>query len=201
MPASFWKAWAGARAFDRHHPIAMDLRNLAGSLLSYVYNGVVGRLPFRVLRRAYLRLYLDQFAAGSAVQMGCRFLNGRKVSFGPRNVINHDCLFDGRRYRIQTGCDVSIGPAAVILTLGHDPQCPDFSLRGGDVVIGDRAWIGYRALILPGIAIGEGAVVGAGAVVTKDVPAFAIVAGNPARIIGQRSPDLKYRLNYDPLLL
>lgn len=179
----------------------MDLRVIVGSLLSYAYNGVIGRLPFRSLRRAYLRLYLDQFAAGTAVQMGCRFLNGRKVSFGPRNVINHDCLFDGRKYRIHTGSDVSIGPAAVILTLGHDPQCPDFSLRGGDVVIGDHAWIGYRALILPGITIGEGAVVGAGATVTKDVPPYAIVAGNPARIIGQRNPNLKYRLNYDPFLL
>lgn len=65
-------------------------------------------------------------------------------------------------------------------------------------MIGNRVWIGYRAIILPGITIGEGAVVGAGAVVTKDVDPFAIVAGNPARKIGVRNRELIYHLNYDP---
>ena len=49
--------------------------------------------------------------------------------------------------------------------------------------IGDDVWIGAGAIILPGVTIGEGAVVGAGAVVTKDIPPFAIVVGNPAKII------------------
>jgi acetyltransferase-like isoleucine patch superfamily enzyme len=56
------------------------------------------------------------------------------------------------------------------------------------VVIGDDAWLGAHAVVLPGVRIGEGAIVGAGAVVTRDVPAGAIVAGVPARIIGQRRP-------------
>jgi maltose O-acetyltransferase len=131
----------------------------------------------------------------------CRFLNGRKIHLGERNVINFGCLFDGRKFSIRTGNDVSIGPEASILNLGHDPQSPDFADRGGDVVIGDRVWIGYRAMILPGVTIGEGAVIGAGAVVTQDVEPFAILAGNPARKIGERTKDLSYRLNYDPMLL
>ena len=133
--------------------------------------------------------------------MNCRFLIGRKIYFGERNVINFGCLFDGRKFSIRTGNDVSIGPEAAILNLGHDPQSPDFSDRGGDVIIGNRVWIGYRALILPGVKIGDGAVVGAGAVVTKDVAPFAIVAGNPARPVGQRNPNLIYQLNYSPLLI
>jgi maltose O-acetyltransferase len=52
----------------------------------------------------------------------------------------------------------------------------------------DGAWIGLRAIILPGRVVGAGAIVGAGAVVTKDVPPFAIVGGNPARVIGSRRP-------------
>jgi maltose O-acetyltransferase len=68
------------------------------------------------------------------------------------------------------------------------------------VVIGDHAWIGYRALVLPGVTIGEGGVVAAGAVVTKDVPPYAIVAGNPARVVGQRTRDLTYELDYRPWL-
>lgn len=56
----------------------------------------------------------------------------------------------------------------------------------GDIIVGDDVWIGYRAIILSGVTIGQGAVIAAGTVVTKDVPAYAIVAGNPARIIKYR---------------
>lgn len=146
-------------------------------------------------------MYLGGFGPGTSVQCGCRFLNGRKVHLGQRNVINFGCLLDGRKFQIRTGNDVSIGPEAAILTLGHDPQSPDFADRGGDVIIGNRAWIAYRAIILPGVSIGEGAVVGAGAVVTKNVEAYAIVAGNPARKIGERSKDLWYELDFKPWLM
>jgi acetyltransferase-like isoleucine patch superfamily enzyme len=179
----------------------MNVRILAGALLAYGYNQWIGRMPVGSVRHLFLRGWLGSLGAGTCVQMGCRFLNGRKVSFGQRNVINLGCLFDGRKFHIRTGDDVSIGPEATILTLGHDPQSPEFVDRGGNVVIGNRVWIGYRALILPGLRIGEGAVVGAGAVVTKDVEPFAIVAGNPARKIGERNRELRYELHFDPFLL
>jgi acetyltransferase-like isoleucine patch superfamily enzyme len=73
-------------------------------------------------------------------------------------------------------------------------------VKGGDVMIGSRAWIGYRAIILPGVTIGEGAVVAAGAVVSRDVPPYTVVAGNPARAIGDRPRDLTYRLEFRPWL-
>lgn len=178
----------------------INLQVLAGSLLAYLYNSFVGRLPIHCLREWYLRGYLGAYGSGTSVQMGCSFLNGRKVCFGERNVVNFGCLFDGRRYRIVTGDDVSIGPEASILTLGHDPQSPSFELRGGEVIIGNHVWIGYQALILPGLTIGEGAVIAAGAVVTKNIEPFNIVAGNPARVIGKRNSDLKYTLSFRPLL-
>ncbi|MFA6263730.1 MAG: CatB-related O-acetyltransferase [Candidatus Babeliales bacterium] len=56
----------------------------------------------------------------------------------------------------------------------------------GDIIVGNDVWIGYEALILPGVHIGDGAIIGARAVVTKDVPPYAIVAGNPARIVKMR---------------
>jgi len=179
----------------------MTFRVFAGGVIAFIYNRFLGCLPIRHLRRAYLGIWLGHLGAGTGVQMGCRFLNGRKVHFGERNVINFGCLFDGRKFHIRTGHDVSIGPEATILTLGHDPQSPEFDDRGGDVVIGNRVWIGYRALILPGVTIGDGAVVGAGAVVAKDVEAFTIVVGNPARKIGERNRDLSYKLNFDPRFL
>jgi maltose O-acetyltransferase len=179
----------------------MNFRLLAGSVLSYGYNHLIGNCPSRKIRMTYLKAYLAEVGAGTSVQMGCRFLNGRKVHLGDRNVINFGCLFDGRHYQIRTGRDVSIGPEASILTLGHDPQSSEFSDKGGDVIIGDRVWIAYRAIILPGVTIGEGAVVGAGSVVTKDVEPYSIVAGNPARVVNKRSPNLHYTLNYQPWLL
>ena len=179
----------------------MNLKIFTGSLLAFGYNHVTGKLPFRSVRKLYLRGWLGNFGTGSAVQMGCRFLNGRKIHLGERNIINFGCLLDGRKFHIRTGHDVSIGPNATILTLGHDPQSPDFADRGGDVIVGNRTWIGYGAIILPGIKIGDGAVVGAGAVVTKDVEPLAIVAGNPARKIGERNKDLRYHTKFDPLLV
>lgn len=179
----------------------MNSRLIGGALAAWIYNHGWGSLPSRNLRKIYLQGWLGSLGTGTGVQMNCRFLNGRKVHFGARNSINFGCLFDGRKFSIRTGDDVSIGPEAVILTLGHDPQSLDFEDRGGEVIIGNRAWIGFRAVILPGIKIGEGAVVGAGAVVTKDVAPFTIVAGNPARPIGQRDPNLTYRLEYAPFLI
>jgi phosphonate metabolism protein (transferase hexapeptide repeat family) len=61
--------------------------------------------------------------------------------------------------------------------------------RAQRVVIGHDVWIGHGAIVLPARSIGTGAVVGAGAVVTKDVPAYAVAVGNPARVLRQRFPD------------
>jgi len=178
----------------------VNLNLVIGGLAAFLYNRVLGHLPSRRLRWLFLRWWLGGLGRGTGVQSGCRLLNGRKVFLGARNVVNFGCLLDGRHYAIHTGNDVSIGPEATILTLGHDPQSPDFATLGGEVVIGDHAWIGYRALVLPGVTIGEGGVVAAGAVVTKDVPPYAIVAGNPARVVGQRTRDLTYELDYRPWL-
>lgn len=179
----------------------MNLKVIAGALSAFLYNEIAGRLPSRTIRHSVLRLWLGRWGAGSGVQMNCRFLNGRKVELGARNVVNFGCLLDGRVYRIVTGANCSIGPHATILTLGHDPQSPHFADKGGDVILGDRVWIGYGALVMPGVTIGDGAVVAAGALVTKDVPAYAIVGGNPAKVIGERNRDLTYELSYRPWLI
>jgi maltose O-acetyltransferase len=179
----------------------MNLRQLAGAIAAYGYNGVVSQAPFHFLRRGYLKQYLGDMGQGSQVQLACRFLQGRKVFLGKRNVINFGCLFDGRRFAIRTGDDVSIGPEAAILTLGHDPQSATFADRGGEVLIEDKVWIGFRAIILPGVVVGQGAVVAAGSVVTKSVEPFTIVAGVPARKIGERNQKLDYQLNYKPFLV
>jgi acetyltransferase-like isoleucine patch superfamily enzyme len=181
--------------------LRVNLRLFTGTLIAFGYNSLVSSVPSRTIRRTFLRSWLSGFGSGTSVQCGCRFLNGRRVSLGARVVVNFGCLFDGRHYRIEVGDDASIGPEATILTLGHDPNARDFALEGGDVRIGRRAWIGYRAIVLPGVEIGEGAVVAAGAIVTRNVAPFTIVAGVPARAVGERRRDLSYQLDYAPWLM
>ncbi|WP_018429523.1 CatB-related O-acetyltransferase [Hoeflea sp. 108] len=103
--------------------------------------------------------------------------------------------------QLHIGDYVCIGAEAVILMGGNHTHRTDwFSLYPfvetiaeayvgkGDTVIGDGAWIGMRAMIMPGLTIGEGAVIASGAIVTKDVPPYTIVAGNPAKPVRQRFP-------------
>lgn len=79
-----------------------------------------------------------------------------------------------------------IGPKVNLITINHDPNPENRSATyGRPIVIEDKVWIGINTTILPGVKIGYGAIIGAGSVVTRDVPAMSIVAGNPARIIKQ----------------
>lgn len=88
---------------------------------------------------------------------------------------------------IELGEGSTIAQEAYLCTGTHDFSSPALPLQTTPIRIGKNAFVGARALVLPGVKIGDGAVVGAGSVVTRDVPADAIVAGNPARVIGSRT--------------
>jgi acetyltransferase-like isoleucine patch superfamily enzyme len=93
--------------------------------------------------------------------------------------------------RITIGDRVTVGANSTILDTDFHPLDPDQrrrdpqAARTAPVVIEDDVFIGMNSLILKGVRLGRGSVVGAGSVVTRDVPAGAIVAGNPARVVGQ----------------
>lgn len=108
---------------------------------------------------------------------------GKNTAFGRRVFINSGCRFQDQG-GITIGDDVLVGHNCVIATLNH-AEAPErrANLIPRPVRIGNKVWIGANVTILPGVTVGEGAILAAGAVVTKDVPARAVVGGVPARII------------------
>jgi maltose O-acetyltransferase len=113
---------------------------------------------------------------------------GINIAFGERVYLNAGCtILDSGSVRI--GSRSMLGPGVHIYCAEHHK---DTALRSQGieiarpVTIGEDVWIGGGAIILGGVTIGDGAIVGAGSVVTKDVPAGAAVAGNPARVMTAR---------------
>lgn len=110
---------------------------------------------------------------------------GYNIHVGKNFYANFDCvILDG--CPVTIGDDCLLGPAVHIYTACHplDPEQRRAGIEyGRPVNIGHNVWIGGRAILLPGITIGDHAVIGAGSVVTHDVPAHHIVAGNPARLL------------------
>lgn len=116
---------------------------------------------------------------------------GKNISIGKNVFINSGCKFqDQGGITIEDG--VLIGHNVTLLTLNHeeDPACRQ-NLHAAPITIGRNAWLGANVTVLPGVSIGEGSIVGAGAVVTKDVPANAVVVGVPAKVIKTITGDAK----------
>lgn len=109
--------------------------------------------------------------------------NGGHLEIGPRTWVGYGSSI-AAQCSIRIGADCHIGPYTNILDNDyHDVYDHRVRPESRPVTIGDGVWIGTRAIILPGVTIGEGAVIGAGSVVTRDVPPRTIAAGNPARVL------------------
>ena len=110
---------------------------------------------------------------------------GNHISVGNNVFINYNCtLLDVGKITIGDNC--MLAPNVAIYTAGH-PLHPDSRNSGYeygmDVTIGNHVWIGGSVVITPGVRIGDCCVIGAGSVVTKDIPAWSLAAGNPCRVI------------------
>jgi maltose O-acetyltransferase len=146
--------------------------------------GAAARLRSRLLRAA-------GFDIGPRTLIMSRFtlIGGREASrhltIGADCFINQECVFDATA-RITIGNNVAFGHGVLITTSSHAIGWAD--RRSGlltpiPVTVGDGAWLSSRAVILPGVDVGEGAVVAAGAVVTRSVPPHSLVGGVPARVV------------------
>jgi maltose O-acetyltransferase len=177
------------------------MKRIANPLAALLYRAVATKLPdstgpggsvWRGIRLALARRMLLSVGEGANIEKGAMFNRHRIVSLGHRSGIGIDCRLYGP---VQIRDDVMMGPEVVIYASSHDYSDVDTPMIGQGrqtdrpVLIDSNVWIGTRAIILPGVRIGEGAIVGAGAVVTRDVPEYAVVAGNPARVVRDRRID------------
>jgi acetyltransferase-like isoleucine patch superfamily enzyme len=171
------------------------------ALPSRVLDGVVWQLiittavlPSHHVRCLIYKTLGLQIGHRVRIHRGLELRAANQVVIGNRTIIGFDCILDGRG-GLVLGDDVNLSSEVAIWTMQHDHRAADFASVAKPVRVGDRAWLSFRATVLPGITIGEGAVVAAGSIVTRDVPPYAIVAGVPAVQVGERIRDLTYELD------
>ena len=143
-------------------------------------------LPGSVWRVLLLRSF------GARIGQGCRIKPGLRLKFPWRLVVGEACwlaeaVWLDNLAPITLGDRVCISQGAYLCTGNHDFRSPGFDLLLGPITIGSDAWLAARAVLAPDTEIGPGAVVALGAVISGTVPEGAIVRGNPAVLVGQRS--------------
>ena len=116
--------------------------------------------------------HLPRFGKGVYVNFNCTFLDTCLITIGSRTLIGPGCSFFAATHPLDP-------------FLRNGTQGPEL---GAPITVGEDCWFGGNVTVCPGVTIGRGCTIGAGSVVTKDVPPFYVVAGNPARIIKQIVP-------------
>jgi len=168
----------------------MTFKKMVYFLLRYILN-----INF-YLNRIYSLFYTFSF---KKVGRNFRFDGLRSTIINPFNIEIGNDVFIGKNayisihHSLKIGDSVMLGPNVTIIGGDHN-----FAVKGRKmchvksgginlpIVIEDDVWIGANVTILKGVIIGEGSVIGAGSVVTKDIPKYTIVAGNPAKVIRKR---------------
>jgi acetyltransferase-like isoleucine patch superfamily enzyme len=154
---------------------------------------VVVSVPLDVgilVRKAFMRFFLAEVGRGTTFQSGFCVTNPEKVSVGANCTFARNVFITGGG-GVRIGDWAGFGPDVKIWSVNHrytDPDKP-YQTQGWDlkpVEIGEDVWLGANVFVMPGVNIGRGAIVSACTVVARSVPPYAIVAGNPGRIVGWR---------------
>jgi maltose O-acetyltransferase len=172
------------------------LREESKALTLWILCGVPLEAGVR-LRRLLLPRFLQRCGSNTTIQRSLRVTNPEKVSIGSHcNLAQGVFITGGGGVRI--GDWVGFGPDVKVWSVNHRFEDPDrpWMLQGWDakpVTIEDDVWLGASVFVMPGVTVGKGAIVSACAVLNKSIPAYAIVAGNPGRIVGwrKRSPEMQ----------
>jgi carbonic anhydrase/acetyltransferase-like protein (isoleucine patch superfamily) len=162
------------------------------ALLKMKHPGLrIGRRPLI----DFSRCRFDTWPGPIVIGDDCSILGGDfmgVVYVGDRVQLVRPCRVGGSsKYKVTIGSGTWVAPNVYIVPATHAYRRRDVTIaqqgsRCADIVIGEDCWIGINSIISPGVTLGKGSVVGANSVVSKDVPEYAIVAGCPARVIGQR---------------
>jgi maltose O-acetyltransferase len=136
-------------------------------------------------RQIILRQLFGHIGKDSLIEPPFYCAYGQNIRIGDHVFLNVSCnIIDCNEVNI--GHHVMVGPGVQIYTAAHllqaRPRNQGFEIAK-PIVIEENVWLGGSAILLPGVRVGRNAVVGAGAVVSRDVPANTVVAGNPARVI------------------
>ena len=188
-----WKSGnfeSGKRYFmSETYQSELTFKNKLGRLLW----GVVALLLFRPSPRVlhgWRCWLLNRF--GARVDPSAKVYPSARI-WAPWNLTMGAGAILGDRVDCYSVAPITLGAAAVVsqdaclCAATHDCDSAGFELIPKPIVIGPKAWVCARALIAPGVTLAEGAVAGAGSVVTKNVPEWQIVGGNPAKLIRERS--------------
>lgn len=144
-----------------------------------LYDFFIGGMPCPVSVGAFTYFSappeLVAYAESGQITIGrfCSIAEGVRIHFGGMHAMN----------------GASTYPVEMLGDWMPELNGPHSTFSKGPVIIGNDVWIGDGASVLSGVTVGDGAVIGASAVVSKDVPPYAIVAGNPAKVIRKRLPD------------
>ena len=136
-------------------------------------------IPSSGLRRCLLRLFGARVGKGVVIKPGVRVKYPWLLEVGDHTWIGEDAWIDNLA-PVQLGSNVCISQGVYLCTGNHDWTDPAFGLIVRPIVIHDGAWLGARAVVSPGVEGGESAIASAGSVVTRNLEASTIYAGNPA---------------------
>lgn len=178
------------------------LKKIERRFYLWFYYAIARKMPVSYGRGGKAAKKLRAISAGKFLQYVGSDVNIEKgamitslMKIGDRSGVGINATMHGT---VIIGKDVMMGPECIVYTRNHAHDRTEIPMRQQGfeqekpVIIDDDVWIGGRVTILPGVHIGKGSIVGAGAVVTKDVPEYAIVGGNPAKIIKYRSQVSKH---------
>lgn len=152
--------------------------------------GPIGELSLW-MRRIVCRPLFRKAAIKFGIGPGADFGNGACLEISEHTNLGKDFSLTGNGI-LSFGEHVAMGHQCMFVTQNHrylEEGYDGFEVK--DIVVGRNVWFGHRVTVLPGVHIGDHAIIGAAAVVTKDVPDYAIVAGNPAKIIRFRKQKTK----------
>jgi|GEM_PF-737629 len=159
------------------------------SYLEKILSFFVNCFPW-FIRNIFYLLTFKKYGKKSFIDHDTYFRYPWKIEVGSFVSINRGSQFYASMHDAKTniviGDHVAIGPNVKIYTATHEHSTIELKDMAKTVQIKEHCWIGGDAIILPGVIIGKGSVVGAGSVVTKSIPSFSIVVGNPAKIIKKR---------------